>query len=80
MKTEFDPTFIASSQCANGSCVEVAFVDGEVAVRDSKDLTLAPFRFTHAEWHSFVLGVKAGEFDLPTSADLALAGVASDND
>ncbi|WP_219413394.1 DUF397 domain-containing protein [Pseudonocardia nigra] len=45
-------------------CVEVAFhPDGGVAVRDTKDRSLAPHRYTAAEWDAFVAGVRAGEFD-----------------
>lgn len=47
-------------------CVEVALLpDGGVALRDSKDPTLAPHRYTAAEWVAFVAGVRAGEFDRP---------------
>jgi hypothetical protein len=50
---------------SNG-CVEVAFLaDGGVAVRDTKDRTLPPHRYTAAEWAAFVAGVRAGEFDRP---------------
>jgi Domain of unknown function (DUF397) len=46
------------------NCVEVAFVDGAIAVRDSKD-TLGPVLvFTRGEWDAFVAGAKDGEFDL----------------
>lgn len=49
-----------------GGCVEVAFLpNGEVWVRDSKDHSLPPHRFTPAEWDAFVAGVRAGEFDRP---------------
>jgi hypothetical protein len=44
-------------------CVEVAFLSGEVAVRDTKDRSLAPHRFTRAEWAAFLAGVRAREFD-----------------
>ena len=48
-------------------CVEVAFLrGGRVAVRDTKDRTLAPHVYTPAEWDAFVAGVRAGEFDRPT--------------
>jgi hypothetical protein len=48
------------------SCVEVAFLPGGgVAVRDTKDRSLAPHRYTAAEWDAFVAGVRAGEFDRP---------------
>lgn len=47
-----------------GSCVEVAFLPGGgVAVRDTKDRSRAPHRYTAAEWEAFVAGVRAGEFD-----------------
>ncbi|MGH3569634.1 MAG: DUF397 domain-containing protein [Pseudonocardia sp.] len=51
----------------NGTdCVEVAFLpDGDVAIRDTKDRTVAPHRYTAAEWDTFVFGVRAGEFDRP---------------
>ena len=46
-------------------CVEVAFADGEVGVRDTKDHRKAPHVFTEHEWACFIVGVKQGEFDLP---------------
>jgi hypothetical protein len=45
------------------NCVEVAFVNGAVAVRDSKDPTGPVLVFTPGEWDAFVGGAKAGEFD-----------------
>jgi prepilin-type processing-associated H-X9-DG protein len=53
-----------SSHSGDNGCVEVAFLDGHVAVRDSKDRH-GPFpRFTPAEWRAFLRGVRDGEFDL----------------
>lgn len=51
----------------NGNtCVEVAFLaDGGVAVRDTKDRSLPPHRYTAAEWGAFVAGVRVGVFDRP---------------
>jgi Domain of unknown function (DUF397) len=46
------------------NCVEVAFVDNVIAVRDSKDPDGAALIFTQAEWDAFVGGAKDGEFDL----------------
>ena len=46
------------------NCVEVAFVDGGIAMRDSKDPTGPVLIFTPAEWDAFVAGAKDGEFDL----------------
>jgi uncharacterized protein DUF397 len=46
-------------------CVEVAFVQDRVAVRDSKDRGGPMLVFTAHEWTTFVRGVCAGEFDQP---------------
>jgi len=46
------------------NCVEVAFVGGAVAVRDSKDPAGAPLVFSAPQWDVFVAGTKGGEFDL----------------
>ena len=50
---------------ADSSCVEVAFVPGGVALRDTKDRSLAPHLFDAAEWSTFLAGVANGEFDSP---------------
>jgi hypothetical protein len=46
------------------NCVEVAFIDGVIAVRDSKDTSGPVLVFTRGEWDAFVAGAKDGEFDL----------------
>jgi hypothetical protein len=51
-----------SSRCGSSTCVEVAKVDGEYLVRDSKNPEHTPLTFTPAEWAAFVEGVAAGEF------------------
>jgi predicted secreted Zn-dependent protease len=56
------PQWRRSTKCASGNCVEVAEVDGQIMVRDSKNPGLAPLPFTQAEWRAFVAGVKADEF------------------
>lgn len=43
----------------NGNCVEVAPVDGRVAVRDSKDRGGSVLVFSGATWTTFVAGVDA---------------------
>jgi hypothetical protein len=45
------------------NCVEVAAVDGGIAVRDSKDPAGPVLHFTHGEMLAFLQGAKAGEFD-----------------
>jgi hypothetical protein len=45
------------------NCVEVAFMLGAVAVRDTKDRALTPHRYSTASWSEFLSAVRAGEFD-----------------
>ena len=52
-----------SLRCEAGSCVEVAFLDEAVAVRDSKVSRGPLLQFPHSEWQAFVAGIRAGEFD-----------------
>jgi hypothetical protein len=54
----------SSRSSGNGNCVEVAVLDGAVAVRDSKDRRGPVLIFTSAEWDAFVAGAQDGEFDL----------------
>jgi hypothetical protein len=54
-----------STRCANNGCVEVAFVDGQVGVRDSKDPDGPALIFTASEWEAFIGGARDGEFELP---------------
>lgn len=51
-----------STRCGSNACVEVAKVDGEYLVRDSKNPDAAALSFTEAEWTAFTAGVVAGEF------------------
>jgi Domain of unknown function (DUF397) len=52
-----------STRSAYNGCVEVAFVDGQVAVRDSKDRQGPVLLFTDSEWRAFLAGARDGEFD-----------------
>jgi hypothetical protein len=55
-----------SGSNGDSGCIEVAVLpDGGVAIRDSKDSSLAPHVYTAGEWEAFVAGVRAGEFDRP---------------
>jgi hypothetical protein len=54
-----------SSHCADSACVEVAWRDGEVLVRDSKDPGGAVLRFTRGEWAAFVAGLRDGQLQAP---------------
>ncbi len=52
-----------SSRSGNNGCVEVACVEGEVRVRDSKDRGGPMLLFTRHEWAAFLSGVRDGEFN-----------------
>lgn len=54
----------AHSGAHTDNCVEIAFVDRAVAVRDSKNPDGPVLIFTPDEWDAFVGGAKDGEFDL----------------
>jgi hypothetical protein len=53
-----------STFCDLNGCVEVALLDGRVAVRDAKDRSGPVLVFTAGEWEAFLGGVRGGEFDL----------------
>ena len=48
---------------AAGHCVELAEMDGHVALRHSKAPQQGAFLFSHAEMTAFVQGAKDGDFD-----------------
>jgi uncharacterized protein DUF397 len=53
----------AQRSVGNGACVELAPFEGMVAMRDSKDPEGPVLIYTPDEWHAFLHGAKAGEFD-----------------
>lgn len=54
-----------SSRSGDGGCVEVAYTDGWIGVRDTKDAAAGPvLTFTEHEWQAFLAGADAGEFAL----------------
>jgi hypothetical protein len=57
---EFD--WRRSSRCETGNCVEVARINGEYVLRDTKQPDGPRLRFSNLEWHAFVEAVRAGEF------------------
>jgi Domain of unknown function (DUF397) len=52
-----------STRCGDNACVEVAVLDEEVLVRDSKAPDGPVLAFSRAQWQAFLLGVRDGEFD-----------------
>lgn len=67
--SEYDTSnaaWITSRACNNSACVQIAHLPGGmVALRDSKDTAKPAHFFDSEEWAAFVIGVKAGDFDLP---------------
>jgi len=63
------PNWNKSSWSAqNGHCVEVAQLSASsIGIRDSKDKGPGRpvLRFAHEDWATFLLGIKAGEFNIP---------------
>lgn len=57
-------TWRKASASVETDCVEVAFHNAEILVRDSKDRTGTVLAFTRGEWDAFVAGARDGEFDL----------------
>ncbi|MQA76643.1 MAG: DUF397 domain-containing protein [Solirubrobacterales bacterium] len=55
--------FKSSLSTESDKCVEVAHVEGHIAVRDSKDPAGAALIFTREEWRAFIGGARRGEFD-----------------
>jgi hypothetical protein len=53
-----------SSWSGDNGCVEIAFLEDGVAVRDSKNATGPVLLFTAAEWEAFMRGVRGGEFNM----------------
>ncbi|ATL71949.1 DUF397 domain-containing protein [Nocardia terpenica] len=46
-------------------CVEIAFVGGSIALRNSNHPDEGALVFTAPEWDAFIAGAKDGEFNRP---------------
>ncbi len=53
-----------STRCNGGNCVQVAILNGMVAIRDSKNPAQGMQFYSREEWRRFVASVKAGSYDL----------------
>jgi uncharacterized protein DUF397 len=62
MNSTEQPAWRRSRGCSNGTCVEIAAVDGGYLIRDSKNPEQAPLRFTEEELTVFAAAFAAGEF------------------
>ncbi|WP_063735974.1 DUF397 domain-containing protein [Streptomyces sp. RTd22] len=65
MTPEVVSPYVKSSYSGqNNNCIEIAATaDGGRAVRDSKDTSRPPLRFTREGWQAFVHGIENGTFD-----------------
>ncbi|EDY44891.1 DUF397 domain-containing protein [Streptomyces sp. SPB074] len=52
--------FKSSYSNAANNCVEAAFLPGGLALRDSKDTSLTPLRYTTSQWAAFCDGIVSG--------------------
>lgn len=62
-ETQRETSWRRSSRCDFGQCVEVAILDGVVAVRDSKDPDGGQLHLSPGAWTDFLRRVRSGEFD-----------------
>ncbi|MFE6689356.1 DUF397 domain-containing protein [Streptomyces sp. NPDC057743] len=53
-----------SSTRGVGGDLQIAFVEGYIAMRNGRSPEIPALIFTPAEWRGFVLGAREGEFDL----------------
>ena len=58
-----------SSFCTGGTCLGVSLDGDDVVVTDEGSGERAAIRIGRDQWAAFLAGVKAGEFDLPTTQD-----------
>jgi hypothetical protein len=54
-----------STRSGSNGCVEIAFVGGQVAMRDSKNRNGSVLLFTPVEWETFTSAVRDGNSQLP---------------
>ncbi len=65
-RDRFKPAlFRKATRSGDIACVEVAFIENEVGVRDSKHRDGEILSVTPGAWVTFVRDVKNGTFDLP---------------
>jgi len=58
------PQWRRSEFCGTQACVEVATTGMDTfLIRDSKNPDAPALAFDRTEWHAFVAGVRAGNFD-----------------
>ncbi|MFF4160365.1 DUF397 domain-containing protein [Streptomyces sp. NPDC001678] len=56
-------TWQSSGRGSRGN-VQIAFVEGYIALRDRRDPDVPAVIFSPGEWRAFMMSARAGEFDL----------------
>jgi len=54
----------ARRSAGNGACVEVAPVNGQIAIRDSKDPNGSRLQYSSRSWRVFLAAVRANNFSI----------------
>ncbi|WP_027344759.1 DUF397 domain-containing protein [Hamadaea tsunoensis] len=60
-----------SRRCDSGSCLEVAYTNGEVWVRNSNQPDGPRLAFSRAEWEAFLGGVADGQFRILNDTEIS---------
>jgi Domain of unknown function (DUF397) len=58
-----DLVWRTSTASGAGNCVQVAFTEDSVLVRDSQNPSGPELSLSKSEWDAFLVGARAGEFD-----------------
>jgi hypothetical protein len=58
-----DPVWRTSARSQDTNCVEVAYINGRILVRDSRNRDGTVLAVAAPDWDAFVAAVKEGEFD-----------------
>lgn len=56
-------TWRRSTFCADSTCVEVAWTQNQVLVRDAKNPAGPSLAFDETVWQQFIRGIKSGDFE-----------------
>jgi hypothetical protein len=62
------------TRCSTENCVEVAAMNGWIAVRDTKNPGHPALLYTESEWQDFIDSAKSGEFDVSSLKEGRIAG------
>ena len=66
MNSDRPPLWRKSTASAESNCVEVAANGDSIMVRSTRNRQGATLTFTTDEWKAFLVGARAGEFEVRT--------------